>query len=349
LKFAVAILLVACVCLTDAGRIGDTIRKVAKTFKEYNCVEPTEDHIADYVNFLKCHFPDYVPDKHHKERFANFMKCRQAMINWNPDQVGWSVGLTPFCHWTDEEFNAMLNNAWKYEAPDHRSLPLDEEIHNMPAPRADVNWASAGKVTAVKNQGSCGSCYGFGTAAALEVYYAIRYNKLVDFSPQQYVDCTTNLGNYGCGGGWPVNCLNYNKNYNKENAWSCYGYTGAQGSCRYSSSCSTNVVVTGVYQIRQGDENTMASVISQYGAIPVVMDFNNLGSYTGGIWDGSCGTATTHVVTVVGYGTDAATGRAYWLYKNSWGTGWGEKGYGRIARNKNKCGIANYAVYATIQ
>jgi len=45
-----------------------------------------------------------------------------------------------------------------------------------------------------------------------------------------------------------------------------------------------------------------------------------------------CGTNLDHAVLNVGYGTDATTGLAYWLVKNSWGTSWGENGYIRIAQ-----------------
>ena len=34
-------------------------------------------------------------------------------------------------------------------------------------------------------------------------------------------------------------------------------------------------------------------------------------------------------------------------YCFSWGESWGIGGYGKIARNKNVCGIANYAVVPT--
>mmetsp|Transcript_118846 Transcript_118846/g.165596 ORF Transcript_118846/g.165596 Transcript_118846/m.165596 type:complete len:163 (+) Transcript_118846:115-603(+) len=48
-----------------------------------------------------------------------------------------------------------------------------------------------------------------------------------------------------------------------------------------------------------------------------------------------CGTKQNHQITIVGY-TDT-----YWLIKNSMGTGWGDKGYGKIAiiDGDGVCGI----------
>ena len=71
--------------------------------------------------------------------------------------------------------------------------------------------------------------------------------------------------------------------------------------------------------------------------------------YSGGVYRNSECTADgiDHGVLVVGYGDD--NGDQYWLVKNSWGKGWGDHGYIKIARNEdNMCGIASRASYPTV-
>jgi cathepsin L len=63
-------------------------------------------------------------------------------------------------------------------------------------------------------------------------------------------------------------------------------------------------------------------------------------SYKSGILNSSaCGTNLDHAITAVGYGTES--GVDYYIVRNSWGAGWGDKGYIKIAAVKGEgiCGI----------
>ena len=55
----------------------------------------------------------------------------------------------------------------------------------------NVDWAAANRMSPVKNQGGCGSCWAFASTTALEGTIAIRKDEpAVRLSEQQSVDCT---------------------------------------------------------------------------------------------------------------------------------------------------------------
>lgn len=66
----------------------------------------------------------------------------------------------------------------------------------------EIDWRGKA-VTNVKNQGSCGGCWAFSTAGALEGAFAAHEKQLKDFSVQQIIDCCR-IDLYGCNGGDPI-------------------------------------------------------------------------------------------------------------------------------------------------
>jgi cathepsin X len=71
-------------------------------------------------------------------------------------------------------------------------------------------------------------------------------------------------------------------------------------------------------------------------------------TYGGGIFtDDTHSQSTNHIVSIVGWGTDAESGKKYWIVRNSWGQYWGEMGYMRIEAGKNLLGIEGEVAWAT--
>uniref|UniRef100_A0A8C6SAH8 Cystein proteinase inhibitor protein salarin n=1 Tax=Neogobius melanostomus TaxID=47308 RepID=A0A8C6SAH8_9GOBI len=233
-------------------------------------------------------------------------------------------------------------------------LKLPEDFEMTPTPLketdvalpASVDWRQSGYVTSVKNQGrNCGSCWAFSAAGALEGLWAKTTGILVDLSPQNLVDCTQSYGNFGCGGGWMDKSFKYiiqNKGIDSE---ASYPYEARDGPCRYNpkyraATCSS-------YSFVPKDELSLQQAVATIGPISVLMDSTTISYYSSGVYfNRNCGQTLNHAVLLVGYGTDQATGLDYWLIKNCWGTGWGERGYMRLARNQSQmCGISLHSVY----
>ena len=98
-----------------------------------------------------------------------------------------------------------------------------------------------------------------------------------------------------------------------------------------------------VYKIPVGAVNTIKTQIYAGGSVGAGVDiFTDFSAYSGGVYiKRSSDYAGAHAVALIGWGTDG--GVDYWHLANSWGRGWGEKGYGRIRRGTNEAKIENEA------
>lgn len=206
-----------------------------------------------------------------------------------------------------------------------------------------IDWVAKGAVTPFKNQQSCGSCWAFSTTGAIEGALFIASNQLVSLSEEELVQCDHN-GDQGCQGGLMDNAFGWlaQNGICTENDYPYTSGSGNTGTC--SKHCSAAATLTGHVDVPSEDA-LVTAVSKQPVSVAIEADKSVFQLYSGGVLDNAgCGTNLDHGVLAVGYGTD---GKDYWKVKNSWGSGWGEQGYIRMARGKNMCGIASEPSYPT--
>jgi C1A family cysteine protease len=225
---------------------------------------------------------------------------------------------------------------------------------------ASFDWRTSGKVTPVKNQGPCGSCYSFASIGNLESKVLIDGGSTFDFSENNVKECEY-FGS-SCGGGnyWRVaNFLAAEGTVSE----TCDPYIPGNVAC--NSGCAYIKTLLDWHVISYDavpPTSILKSYIQTYGPVYTSMYAGNGddwytemvnydGSYT--LYHGGS-EPSNHAVMIVGWddGLVHAGGTGGWIVKNSWGTGWGgtcgygtEGGYFTIAYGSAQIGSYSSFLY----
>jgi len=247
---------------------------------------------------------------------------------------------------------------------------------------AAINWRTTDAVTPVKNQGQCGSCWAFSATSEIESQLALaggdEYS--IELSPQQITSCTPNTGTYGsdgCQGGFTEGAYEYVKSAPGLTNSFNIGYQQSLVASSATVACSTfeskieaiagaDASLSGGYATVSGytyatpactsgacDTQDLAKLAAALEETPVSICVNAgaWNDYTGGVMSSAqCGSMAAdyqdHCVQATGFNTTAPT--PYWIVRNSWASGWGEKGYIYLEYSKNTCGLADDATIPTV-
>jgi len=222
-------------------------------------------------------------------------------------------------------------------------LPREyESLKSITALPASYDAREKGYVSAVKDQGQCGSCWAHAITENLEDLYLRLGKGTTQLSPQQMVDCDRQA--YGCSGG-----SMYDAAYPEGGiaAESAYPYHASNGWCKNPLPAPAAKAAAWGFVGAQGRAPTtdeIKAALLVHGTLFVTV------SAGGWNWQGNpdmshCGNyGTNHMVEIVGWTADSK-----WIMRNSWGTGWGDKGFGympfgcdEIASTPDSAGFLKY-------
>ena len=354
---------------------------------------------ADGVGMDKV-YSEYIAQ--HRKSFANhseFLMRRNIFIDnykriqdINGKNLSWRAGINMFTDMTPEEVAQVLNpvvgvNYVKIKTGMSGSTETKSPQSGLYVKRLTawfmkkrascetIDWVSKRKVSPVKMQGSCGSCWMFAANDALESSWAIQrdldMSKAKDnqiFSVQQAGECAFDHwrrlnpsfnGNI-CGGGWSTLVFDTVTETNdyvvlKESAFPYQGrHLGYCPAYTYQSSRTQkhkwrysggyDGIVSGEYNTANG--MLLKKMLRKRPQPVYLLADANFMYYQSGIYQttGITNNGVNHAVLAVGF--KECGGERYWTIKNSWSKNWGESGYMRLAMTDDAYGTAN--MYNTV-
>ena len=301
----------------------------------------------NFVDTYKLNYGSAEEAQIRRRAFAH--NYRSITIFNSQPQRTCTLAINQFADLTDEEFAARYLSAPRKAPTIAHSWGRSKGVD----PTIKKNWVAEGKVSPVKDQGNCGSCWTFSSISVTETLQAIRRNKSpLQLAEQQLVDCCITPLSHGCSGGEPTDAFNYIKA--KGIALSAdYPYKAQDLPCK-DKQVTPVLKLAGYVNITEGKTSDMENAIKTrtmavgINASPYVFRF-----YKSGVIDVGCPSdPINHGVTVVGADTDENK-VPYWLVRNSWGATWGDKGYVKLKRtpdgNPGVCGIALFAQYVLFE
>lgn len=223
----------------------------------------------------------------------------------------------------------------------HETDALEMSPRTYPATFDWRNERGQNYTTPVRDQGDCGSCVAFATIASLEAMLKIEDrnpNLMIDLSEAQLFYCIGGNEGCTCDTGWNIAAAFDAVHKMGLVSEECFPYVpGNQNQvcppCAVNWQQQSNVQIASWHSMQAISE--MKAWIAAHGPVTVGFSvYQDFVSYSSGVYHHVSGDLLGgHAVSVIGYDDT----QRCWICKNSWGCGWGEQGFFRIAYGQ--CGI----------
>lgn len=221
---------------------------------------------------------------------------------------------------------------------DHDSDDSGERARQCNPGAVQHSWRAKGKVPNIRDQGQCGSCWAFAAMGGYESSRLVQRSSRVNASEQHALDCGIDRSGQdagSCQGGWYTQVFDWMMIQPAANERTI-PYLAKEAQCRQPRNARFRSTIWSWIgnDVNAVDMAAIKSAICRYGSVAVTVEvtpaFQN---YKNGVFNEQA-TGTLHAVNLVGWNDETQA----WLMKNSWGTGWGLKGFMWIQYGANQVG-----------
>lgn len=236
---------------------------------------------------------------------------------------------------------------------------------------ARTAFPKCASIQEIRDQGNCNAAWAFAAVSAMSDRICISSNQSDQrrLSAKNLISCCTSCGS-GCSGGYAAQAWKYWKDTGIVTG----GPYGDTKTCQPYFLPKCNHFISGSYEDCSNDAETpkcandcsegngfeykndlikSSSAYTLQGEVYIMQEIYENGpvqasftvysdflTYTSGIYAHSEGSALgAHDVKIIGWGVQ--DGVKFWLCANSWNEEWGDKGFFKIKRGNNECGIEN--------
>lgn len=321
------------------------------------------DVLSLYVSYLHEHGKD-INRAGDPSRVTRFAASLRAVYDCSLSSKSYKCKVNEYSDWLEEEVDSLYTKH-SIERQDDKTdssassaatgaLHNDSDSATMGSSASfldSLNWMSTDNpvgspvISSIRNQGQCGACWAFVSAAAIEASVRINTGQAVPLSVQQLVDCD-NKRNKGCDGGNPVFAYDYVMTNGLER-WNAYPYTEKHSLACQISTGGTKSFIKNYVKIPTKNQKILKDFVR---ASPVSVGLCGTDEtflyYSSGVYDEpDCCTTQNHALLIVGYGHDNTSNLDYWVAMNSWGSRWGDRGFMQLKRSADdsgsgQCGVA---------
>ncbi|KAA0708169.1 Cathepsin B [Triplophysa tibetana] len=236
-------------------------------------------------------------------------------------------------------------------------------------------WSYCKTLSQIRDQGNCGSCWAFGAVEAISDRICIhsKGKVSVEISAEDLLSCCDECG-FGCSGGflaeawqyWTTSGLVTGGLYNSNVGCRTYTIppcehhvngtrppcTGEHQTPKCNAECLPQYSVPykkdkhfghKSYNVPSDQQQIMTELFTNGPVEAAFTVYEDFLLYKTGVYKHVKGSALGgHAVKILGWGSE--NGTPYWLVANSWNSDWGDKGYFKILRGQNECGIESEMV-----